>query len=80
MAATLRVFFSCSKQKFHKDNLASIFSLLSHNVFTFTFMHLINILTTRIPEMLGHFLNLNKMKTKRHHMSQYFIHNRTQRT
>ncbi len=34
--------------------------------------------TTRIPEMLGHFLNLNKMKTKRlsNHMSQYFIHNR----
>ncbi len=35
--------------------------------------------TTRIPEMLGRFLNLNKMKTKRlsNHMSQYFIHNRT---
>ncbi len=33
--------------------------------------------TTRIPEMLGRFLNLNKMKTKRlsNHMSQYFIHN-----
>ncbi len=30
--------------------------------------------TTRIPEMLGRFLNLNKMKTKRisNHMSQYF--------
>ncbi len=35
--------------------------------------------TTRILEMLGRFLNLNKMKTKRlsNHMSQYFIHNRT---
>ncbi len=35
--------------------------------------------TTRIPEMLGHFLNLNKIKTKRisNHTSQYFIHNRT---
>ncbi len=35
--------------------------------------------TTWIPEMLGRFLNLNKMKTKRisNHMSQYFIHNRT---
>ncbi len=35
--------------------------------------------TTRIPEMLGRFLNLNKMKTKKmsNHMSQYFIHNRT---
>ncbi len=35
--------------------------------------------TTRIPEMLGRFLNLNKMKTKRlsNHMSQYFVHNRT---
>ncbi len=34
---------------------------------------------TRIPEMLGHFLNLNKMKTKRisNHMSQHFINNRT---
>ncbi len=34
---------------------------------------------TRIPEMLGHFLNLNKIETKRllNHMSQYFIHNRT---
>ncbi len=32
-----------------------------------------------IPEMLGRFLNLNKIKTKRlsNHMSQYFIHNRT---
>ncbi len=30
--------------------------------------------TTRIPEMLGRFLNLNKMKTKRisNHMSQHF--------
>ncbi len=37
------------------------------------------ITTTRILEMLGRFLNLNKMKTKRisNHMSQYFIHNRT---
>ncbi len=37
--------------------------------------------TTLIPEMLGRFfLNLNKMKTKRlsNHMSQYFIHNRTE--
>ncbi len=35
--------------------------------------------TNRIPEMLGHFFNLNKMKTKRlsNHVSQYFIHNRT---
>ncbi len=35
--------------------------------------------TTRIPEMLGRFLNLNKMKAKRisNHKSQYFIHNRT---
>ncbi len=35
--------------------------------------------TIQIPEMLGHFLNLNKMKTKRlsNNMSQYFIHNRT---
>ncbi len=35
--------------------------------------------TTRIPEMLERFLNLNKMKTKRisNHMSHYFIHNRT---
>ncbi len=35
--------------------------------------------TTRIPEMLGRFLNLNKMKTKSlsNHMSQYCIHNRT---
>ncbi len=35
--------------------------------------------TTRIPEMLGRFLYLNKMKTKRlsNHMSQNFIHNRT---
>ncbi len=33
----------------------------------------------RITEMLGRFVNLNKMKTKRlsHHMSQNFIHNRT---
>ncbi len=31
--------------------------------------------TTRILEMLGRFLNLNKIKTKRisNHMSQYFI-------
>ncbi len=31
--------------------------------------------------MLGRFLNLNKIKTKRlsNHMSQYFIHNRTYR-
>ncbi len=31
------------------------------------------------PELMGRFLNLNKMKTKRlsNHMSQYFIHNRT---
>ncbi len=40
-----------------------------------------NIYTTRIPEMLGHFLNLKrpKMKTKRisNQMSQHFIHNRT---
>ncbi len=38
-----------------------------------------NKITTQIPEMLGCFLNLNKMKTKRlsNHMSQYFIHNRT---
>ncbi len=35
--------------------------------------------TTQILEMLGRFLNLNKMKTKRvsNHMSQYFIHNTT---
>ncbi len=35
--------------------------------------------TTWIPEMLGHFFNLNKIKTKSlsNHMSQYFIHNRT---
>ncbi len=35
--------------------------------------------TTQIPEMLGRFLHLNKMKTKRlsNHMSQYFIQNRT---
>jgi len=35
--------------------------------------------TTRIPEKLGRFLNLNKMKTIRlsNHMSKYFIHNRT---
>ncbi len=35
--------------------------------------------TTRILEMFGRFLNLNKMKTKRisKHMSQYCIHNRT---
>ncbi len=35
--------------------------------------------TTRIPEMLGRFLHLNKMKTKRlsNHMSKYFFHNRT---
>ncbi len=35
--------------------------------------------TTRISEMLGHFLHLNKMKIKRlsNHMSQYFINNRT---
>ncbi len=34
---------------------------------------------SRIPEMLGRFLNLNKIKTKRlsNHMSQYFINNRT---
>jgi len=40
---------------------------------------LLLVYTTRIPEMLGRFLNLNKMKTKRlsNHMSQYFIHNRT---
>ncbi len=40
---------------------------------------IIIIITTWIPEMLGSFLNLNKMKIKRlsNHMSQYFIHNRT---
>ncbi len=33
--------------------------------------------TTWIPEMLGQFLNLNKMKTKRfsNQMSQHCIHN-----
>ncbi len=40
---------------------------------------IIIISTTRILEMLGRFLYMNKMKTKRlsNHMSQYFIHNRT---
>ncbi len=35
--------------------------------------------TTWIPEMLGRFLNMNKIKTKRisNHMRQHFIHNRT---
>ncbi len=39
----------------------------------------IHIHTTRIPDMLERFLNLNKMKTKRlsNHTSQYFIHSRT---
>ncbi len=34
--------------------------------------------TTRIPEMLGRFLHLNKITTKifSKHMIQYFIHNR----
>ncbi len=38
--------------------------------------------TTRILEILGCFLNFNKMKTKiiSNHMSQYFIHNKTQIT
>ncbi len=33
----------------------------------------------RIPEMLGRFLNLNKIKTERisNHVSEYFIHSRT---
>ncbi len=41
-------------------------------------LHLL-LYTTQIPEMLGRFLNVNKMKTKRlsNHMSQYFIHYRT---
>jgi len=32
--------------------------------------------------MLGHFLNLNKIESKRlsYHIRQYFIHKRTQRT
>ncbi len=36
-------------------------------------------LTTWIPEMLGRFLNLNKMNIQRlsNHIRQYFIHNRT---
>ncbi len=47
-----------------------------HDIFTTTTT---TTTTTRIPEMLGRFLNFNKMKTKRfsNHMSQYFIHNRT---
>ncbi len=51
------------------------------NIFehTHTHTHIHIQYTTQIPEMLGRFLNLNKMKTKRlsNHMSQYFIHNRT---
>ncbi len=45
-------------------------------LFVCSFVHLF---TTRIPKMLGRFLNLNKILTKRlsNHMSQYFIHNGT---
>ncbi len=48
-------------------------------LFVYVCMYYVCMYTTRIPEMLGRFLNLNKMKTKRisNHMSQYFIHNRT---
>ncbi len=37
------------------------------------------VIITLILEMLGRFLNLNKMKTKRlsNHMNQYFIHIRS---
>ncbi len=54
------------------------FNLIENGkLFLFSILSIYN--TTRIPEMLAHFYNLNKMKTKRllNHMSHYFIHNRT---
>ncbi len=54
--------------------------LLGHWVTWSFFLCILDVyFTSRIPEMLGRFLNFNKMKTKRlsNHMSQYFIHNRT---
>ncbi len=72
-----------------KEQHLSNIEIISNNIKVFTvtsdqfnesFVNkCIHLFTTRIPEMLGRVLNLNKMKTKRlsNHMSKYFIHNRT---
>ncbi len=53
-------------------NKCTVYEMLYIYKYIYIYTH-----TTRIPEMLGRFLNFNKMKTKRlsNQMSQYFIHN-----